>query len=391
MRVLYFFLLFSLVVGQVAAVSLGGGVRVLFLDLVVATLLAGFILGSKKRRAALTFFTQIFGPFIVIGMASLLWQMDRFSAGALGQSSLYLWRFAAYGGAVVVVAFSAQLKKIALPGLWGAGVAIGLLGLVQYFVYPNLRNLSYLGWDPHEYRVFSTLLDPNFTGIILVLTLILSCDLLQKSKHKNVLLHKVVFLASVPVFLALLLTYSRGSYLAFLGACLTWAVLRKQWTTMVAGATIFAVLLLFLPRPGGEGVNLFRTLSVYSRIEDSREALKMYSQSPFFGVGFNTLRFYRNATEITSGTQDVSHSGAGFHNSWLFLLTTTGIVGFAAYIWLWWQLLNKSQRGILPISFAAVAVHSMFDNSLFYPAVMIWLWVVAGSGFKAGRSPSVPV
>ena len=39
------------------------------------------------------------------------------------------------------------------------------------FVYPDLRNLWYLGWDPHYYRVFATLLDPNYVGILLVLTI----------------------------------------------------------------------------------------------------------------------------------------------------------------------------------------------------------------------------
>ena len=45
-------------------------------------------------------------------------------------------------------------------------------GYIQFFLYQNLRNLYYLGWDEHLYRLFSTFLDPNFAGTFFVLTFI---------------------------------------------------------------------------------------------------------------------------------------------------------------------------------------------------------------------------
>ena len=39
----------------------------------------------------------------------------------------------------------------------------------NYFIFPDVRSLAVDQWDPHYYRLVGSLLDPGFTGIILVL------------------------------------------------------------------------------------------------------------------------------------------------------------------------------------------------------------------------------
>ncbi|MEK7165552.1 MAG: O-antigen ligase family protein, partial [Patescibacteria group bacterium] len=142
-----------------------------------------------------------------------------------------------------------------------------------------------------------------------------------------------------------------------------------------------------LPRPSGEGVRLERIISVESRITNSQEAMNLFLKSPIIGVGFDTLRYVREKTEIVAGSTQVSHSGAGFHNSYFFILATTGIAGLLSYFWIWRKLFESThEKEILLITLTAVAVHSFFDNSLFYPWVMMWLWIV--TGVRVGRSPS---
>lgn len=381
-RCLYGLLLLALIGGNITSWLLGNGIRVSVLDISVILFVAYFFISSANRVQAMKAYFRLFGPFITIAVVSLLLQLNRFAGSEIALASLYLWRFVVYSLVLVTIAFS-NVRNWALTGLWLCGLAISILGLIQYLIYPNLRNLSYLGWDPHQFRVFSTQLDPNFTGVILVLTLILSTHFIN---HKNMRWRIFVITASLLSLLALLLTYSRGSFVAMLVSAALWSVYRKKFRTYIWVSLIFLTLLLFLPKPSGEGVNLQRTISVASRIKNNQEAMSLIKNSPILGVGFNTLRFFRSETQIVSGSTDVSHSGAGFHNGWLFLLVTTGTIGTLAYLWIWWNILGRDistvssspLQELVFLSFVAVAIHSLFDNSLFYPWTMLWLWILVG-------------
>lgn len=391
MTFLFYLVIVGFTLGNVASLSSGTGMRVSLLDIFVSIFVCSFLLFSSFRRQALGSYVRLFMPFILIAWVSLLVSLTRFSLSDIGMASLYLLRFIIYSLLTVVVAYSPGVKKFSIVGLWIGGVMMAIFGLFQYFLYPNLRNLSYLGWDPHEFRVFSTLLDPNFTGIILVLTLILSRYIYLKKYFEN----KIVIISSGLTFLTLLLTYSRGSYIAFILSLLVVGIHLKNWKQIILITIVFFSAVFVLPKPGGEGVDLTRTISIYSRFEDNKEAWKIFTKSPILGVGFDTLRYARGENQLTVGTQDVSHSGAGFHNSWLFILTTTGIVGLLAYVWIWEEVFHFFSgtepllKELLMISTTAVFVHSFFDNSLFYPFVMVWMWVLAGNLVKENISLSV--
>ncbi len=121
--------------------------------------------------------------------------------------------------------------KLWLKGLYAVGVGLGLIGLIQFFMYPDLRNLMYLGWDPHYYRLFSTLLDPNYMGLLLVFTLLMGFGIFTKK-------HSVWIIAGQLVtFVALLLTYSRSSFLALGAAIVVWTLIRKNWKLIGAKST----------------------------------------------------------------------------------------------------------------------------------------------------------
>jgi O-antigen ligase len=321
-------------------------------------------------------------PFLLVGAVSLLLQLPRFSLGTLAISALYLVRFGIYFLLLPIFASSPRYAKHGLRILWYSGVVMAFLGLVQYVLYPNLRNLGYLGWDPHEFRLFSTLLDPNFTGIILVLTLFVGWYWYLEEKFTKPILLSLQAL----VLLALFLTYSRGSYIAFLAGLFVLAYFYRKIRWFVYAGVLFLVLLLLLPRPSGEGVNLLRHSTIAARAENTFEALALVRTSPLLGFGFNTLRYVRNQNKIVPGTESLSHSGAGFHNSFLFIMATTGIIGLLAYMWFWKRAAElitgagrHTQLVILTASVTAIFMHSIFDNSLFFPLVMAWMWILMGS------------
>ena len=122
---------------------------------------------------------------------------------------------------------------------------------------------------------------------------------------------------------ALLLTYSRSSYLALFAAIVAIAIFKKQFKLILV-IVVFLLSLFLLPRPGGEGVKLERLVSAKQRLSNYQLGLEFWRQNPVFGLGFNTLKYYRD--------NPASHSASGLDSSLIFVLATTGMVGMLAYL-----------------------------------------------------------
>ncbi|MFH1280982.1 MAG: O-antigen ligase family protein, partial [Candidatus Beckwithbacteria bacterium] len=244
------------------------------------------------------------------------------------------------------------LKKLLIL----SSLILAIFGILQYLIYPDILFLASNQWDNHYYRVIATFFDPSFVGLILLLGLILT--FFTKSSPWL-----------YPIYLTpLLLTYSRSTYLALLISLFSYTLYKCKFKILLIGL-VFISLLPFLPRPGGEGVKLERMFSIEQRLDNYQHALTIIKENPLFGVGFNTLRFYQN--------QPLSHAGAGLDSSLLFVFATTGLIGFVAYLNLLKSIYNNSL--LIKISLIALLTHSLFQNSLFYPWVLIWFFSLVGS------------
>jgi len=262
-------------------------------------------------------------------------------------SSLYLIRFTAI--ACLLPIFKA-LKPDLKPYLKYLALALAILGLAQYLFLPDTRFLASLNWDDHYFRLISTVFDPSFLGLILVLGLILF----------NLQLFPSLILTT-----ALFLTYSRSSYLSLGAVIVAYSLATKRYIFLLF--LLLFSFLFFLPRPGGEGVKLERIFSINQRFDNYQEGIELFKKSPLIGLGFNTLRYYRQDYE--------SRAAAGLDSSLLFVLTTTGLVGFGAFCYWLYSLWRKASI-TLKLSLIAILVHSLFQNSFFYPLILIWLWSV---------------
>jgi O-antigen ligase len=151
--------------------------------------------------------------------------------------------------------------------------------------------------------------------------------------------------------------------------------------------------IFFLPKDlRSAGVELWRTASINARVTSAKNALTIFYESPLFGSGFNTYRYAQQKKHFISEQEtQIGHSDGGTDNSLLFVLSTTGIVGLYTYIYFLFKSVKvvlKSYRNekvdsfnyaMCVISVASVVgllVSSLFINSLFYPVVMLWLWIV---------------
>lgn len=371
-KLLFIFLLAAFPLGQIGRVELGGGVNILVNDFIVfLTVLVWFFakLISRKSFAKRPLAKPI-AIFVLVALFSLVIHIGQFPLPQFLTSALYLVRWIFYACLYFVVSdFDKVFRNKILYGLAAAGFISIFLGFIQYFLYPNLRNLYYAGWDEHLYRLFSSFLDPNFAGGIFVLIFLLALSLSQR-------------MIAVVSFVALLLTYSRGSFLAFVAGILVFLFLTGRKKVIILVLAIFVGGIILLPKNlEGEGVKLLRTISINERLKSMEHAVAIFKDSPILGVGFNTYRYVQfKYNFITEEELQQSHAAAGADNSFLFVLATTGIIGFLSYCYLWVRVVGEVKGNALVLaSIASIFVHAFFVNSLFYPQILEWLWILIGA------------
>lgn len=353
-------------------------IRIYAQDIVLLLLWACILINHERVKSIIK--TKVFLPtviFIAVATISLFFACVTLPIKDVFISSLYLLRFVGYAGIGIavwrIVSEKQKQKGIIETGLILAGTLTSIFGLFQYVFYPDLRNLYYLGWDPHFLRVFGTFFDPNFIGLIITLTILL---IAFSSSVKDIKIKGVLLLING---IALALTYSRSSYLAFLVAFIAVCIMQKKKKLAALILCLSVVVLILLPRgKQSEGIQLERIASIGSRIESVNRGITIFSKSPIFGVGFNTLKYYQPyKIQYFDGKEVPNNSSSGIENSFVFLLATTGILGFGAYM----VVLKNMYIGgdaVLKASLIAVTIHSLLNNSLFYPWIMAWIWIMVG-------------
>lgn len=363
--------------GQLGRIELVSNVNLHLSDLTVGIIAALGIWSLAKENFRLPPLAYHFLAFLALALFSLLVNFCTVSPSQFFAGSLYFVRLAAYCVFYFVLWNLFQIPdgtwRVKIGGLLETiGIFIVFFGFIQYFFLPDLGLLAEYGWDPHLYRLAGSFLDTGFAGILIVLFLLSQITRISSQFSWISLLWATLGI------IALALTYSRASYLAYFAGILAIYIVRRniKWFLGVAGALVVAIALL--PQAGSESVNLSRTSTVVYRVDNYKHALEVIWQSPLFGIGYNLYRY----------TQDdsASHGASGVDSSLLFLLATTGVCGllvFAGLAWQVWKIALNRRNTVLGLSFlasfVAVGVHSLFDNSLFYPWVLGWLLILLAS------------
>jgi len=377
----------SLITGQLIRMPLSsssGAVTVT--DFLVLTVDAVFLIYAFSLKKALNLPPKITLPaalFMLAATSSLVLAANNFSFGEIIVSSLFLVRFVIYFFLFVVFFNIVRKKEIAswINIMLVISIIFITFGFIQLLVFPDFSSLTQFGWDPHVKRITSTLLDPNFSGAVFVIICAFSISMYLFLKKK---IYLATFLIS---FLALMLTFSRSSYLTFLAVILTIGLLRSP-KMLFAVLTIFIFVLLSFSQFRSRVIGAF-TLdeTAQARIESWRNAIVIFKDHPFFGVGFNTYRFAQAQYGLFSFDQpEGGHSGAGVDSSLLLVAATTGVFGLGLFLFLIVSVLttfaknaksNYLSLGSLA-SFFGLLVHSQFVNSLFFPQIMLLLFFMLG-------------
>jgi O-antigen ligase len=217
--------------------------------------------------------------------------------------------------------------------------------IVQYFLYPDLRNLYYQGWDPHLYRAFGLFFDTAIAAAIFGLLFFASQNLIIK----------LIFL----VFLVF--SFSRGGYLSFIVGLVYLMIKNNQLKKLLLVLLFFILLVILSPKPFGEGVNLKRAFTINARIEDYETAFNYFLKKPVFGFGYNRIRFIK-------GEDISSHAASSFSSSYLNILVTSGIIGLIGFIYFIYELWKENKKNRAVILF--IFIFSFFDNIFLHPFII---------------------
>ena len=336
----------------------------------------------------LIFLTTISGPFskpqfyksmtsfLTVAVFSLLFSTSVFGVAQVIKGAFYLLRLISYLFFFVAL-FNVVKGKEAKNTIYNLLIAVAaisaIFGWIQYFRFPDLRSLFYIGWDDHLYRLIGTFLDPGFTSIILVFGFLLAAIKFIDEKKKIFLLLSMLLLLSVTF------TYARAAYVALLGGVYVISKMKGNFRPLLITSLFLLALTLFLPRPAGYGVMLERTHSIYAKLTNYGQTLNIIKEVPLFGVGFNNMCLARE--KYLGDRETTSHACSGSDSSLLLIFATTGVLGTLAFIKFAYDLLKGSGRNLYSTAFlgssAALIIHSFFVNSLFYPWVLGFMAILA--------------
>lgn len=335
--------------------------------------------------------------FITIGLFSLIINSLKLEIVSFWIALSYLARYAIY----ISIIFSFQFldkafidtipKKLMLSGL-----IFTSLGLIQYFFYNDLRKLVHLGWDEHLYRLFSTFLDPNFAGAYLVLISLIfigfSIASFRSDRVKSII-YGICFCLSV---ISILFTYSRSAIIMLFIGLVTLLILKRLFLLLIILTVTISMFYVLFADTTVVGLNPLRMATIEARLGSASEAVEIFMDSPVFGVGFNAYRYaqIRYGFRTEEGTL-ISNADAGTDNSYLFVLATTGVVGFVVFVLFWvnitkrvYSLVAKYKTAISIVSLSsliALFFNTVFINSFFYTPILAWIVVLCGSTLNKRR------
>lgn len=279
-------------------------------------------------------------------------------AGVVGQpfdqeawsllASKFVVPFAIFHIAALIFTSEARLRRFEIFCLvvlaYLTFTAIAFLSGAHALIFPRFILNPDLGI--HADRARGPMLQAVANGVSLnVLALLALHSYMRAKRHRPAL---AVLLAAVPI--AVLATLTRAVWLSFAGTVLAIAFMLRQPSSrrtllVIAFAIAAGLALLFSPeqmrstlddRVNERGPVDFRQ-AVYAG------AWEMFRERPFLGWGFHTM-----PDELPRHVTGYHEKTFYPHNTYLELLAEQGVVGFALYVWLMWELWRLHREALPP-------------------------------------------
>ena len=342
--------------------------------------------------------------FLLIGFASLLLHSEALSTTDFLGSAFYGVRWAALFLLSIVVANQTELEqKLTWKILIAFTVLLSIAGFIQLVFIPDFTAFEDLGWDPHQGRLLSTWFDPNFVGGYLAFFTPLVLGYAWDHKKDR----PWALPALGIIVMALALTLSRSAYVALFAGLFVFGALRSA-KLLAMGAIALTLLGLLVSPVRDRFESLVENIQSVSsetytlpdasarlRYDSWRIGWTLFMDSPLIGHGYNAYKFAALDKELIKDPN--VHAASGSDSSILTILSTTGILGFLAFLSVYALLFitawkkRKTGPGLGFLSgLTGLLVHSIFVNSLLFPLFMAPFWICAGLLLETAKSSSIP-
>ena len=277
--------------------------------------------------------------------------------------------------------------------LFLSALLLGIDGIYQHFTrHDFLRHRPVIFTE----RIYASFATPNAFGCYLatVIPFLISSFFLKLRPKASRFIYSGLFAL---LFACLLLTVSRGAWLAFLTSVLFMSI----W---IHGLAVFLLILgmfiiatyVFYPPFLKERLIKFFVFSDTSSIDRKfiwQAGWKMFVANPWLGVGLGTFMF--NFKKFIS--EDYQYTAAYAHNCYLQMASEMGLIGLLAFLFIpglffyhGIKILNSSARNFywytLLASLAAIigyCVQMGVDTTLYSLDLGMLFWLVLGIGVAA--------
>ncbi len=301
---------------------------------------------------------------------------------------------------VIFLAIGAQAFLAVSLFLAPDALAESMLERLSRIGYPNGGVIRYIEDNPAlGERAIGTWVDPNALGGILATAAIIIAP--QIAATKPVIRRRwLTILIFLLVALALFLTASRASFLAFTTGLLMIALLRYR--RLFPPLILAAILLFALPQTQGYLDRLMQAfqgadLATQMRIGEWTDSLSLISRYPFFGVGFTGAPEIDIYTDVANMYLIMANQ-IGLTGVLIFLLTMAGVFLYGARAWK--AAKAHPDFAAIHLGFHAAlltglvnAVADLYFFRLDFQASITWFWLIvalclASSRLALARSPA---
>lgn len=369
-----------------------GGLPLDGADLMLALMLAAWLAqGVAQRRIVLPH------PLLLWPMLALLAALSLSLLGAQsyreGLPELLKWTQVLALYLAVAALLPRRRAGWLVAALLVAGAAQALLGLHQFLTQTGPDAFILLGRFMRAYGAFG---QPNpyagYLGLVAPLSISLALWAWSGRNRAGVSLRLVLPALALLISAGLLVSWSRGGWLAFVAAVavVVLAHTRRAAPLLLALAALVVLVLggvdLLPPSVAGRLADLREyvglvdiarsevtdaNFSVIERIAHWQAALGMWRDHLWLGVGTGNYAVAYAAYNLPRWYEPLGHA----HNVYLNFAAEAGLLGLLAYLWLWLASLWQAVRtAALDDRFAAAvgagvlgalvhaSVHNLFDN-----------------------------
>lgn len=355
----------------------------------VSIVCIGFTLWIYKSIAAkriLFSYDELILPvviFVVAGIISCLFSYDPILSLKHMKSA---WLFLIYF-AIINLVHKRNVKTI-LYILFITTAFVAIVSIAEHFTYIKIFGYTIIKHFSRSQGFFNISL--TYAGQLMqILLLLISFFFIYRKK--KVVVGGIIILS----IFAFLFTLSRGPWLGLSFGLLVFFIFYDK--SLIPAYIAFLLLLvffsyLFLPSVFDRVQTLF-TGTADSSIREHfylwKTALLMFSHHPLFGVGVGN--FEHHALPLTKDLNFLwCHSSA--HNIFLHTLATRGIIGFFAFVFLWYSILKSLLKRIrfskdnlgytlnvgVFAAFCALLFAGLFETNFNDSEVIMMSWLLLG-------------